>query len=210
MSLHACPIVKCSTTDELGNPTLITTPLCQHHRDRVHTTLRGLPRTYVETNLALVPGSSMGGEHVTTTKTPPLPLNSRARELQQDTLHVLTIAEAMLRTHHGWAPAPRRGREGPTLQAAAQLLAQHLDTVLALEHGPDFAQAILDLRRRAEALLGSTAPPVKLWTPCPACGCLGLRRRAGSEDADCTACGAVLDPNTYDALTHLAAQEHAA
>jgi hypothetical protein len=208
VSVTTCPVPSCKTTDVDGNRLLITTPLCDHHRARLAQTIRDAPRTYTE--LALLMGSRTVGnsERVSTGETIRLPINTEARSLQQDLARTLAHAENYLRRRLGPSPAPPRGREGPTVQAAATWLGGHVDELL--EHDDSAALELLDLRRRTDRLLGHSNPPIKLPTPCAACGCFALRRPAGSDDATCHACGQVHPLDAYHAHTRQLAEELAA
>jgi len=177
MSIRPCPIEHCQTVDPDGNRTLIHTPICDHHRTRLLATLRNLPRTYVELTLNMTPTTGGGGERVSTSKTRPLPISTENRSLQEDMVRIVTQVEQALRYSLHLTDPPRRGREGPTLQAAARMVELQLDEALDLQHGIAIAEALLDLRRRADRLLGKT-PPRPVREPCGACDCLALVRTA--------------------------------
>jgi hypothetical protein len=211
VSVHTCPITNCQSTDPDGNRQLITTPLCQHHKNRLAHTLENAPRTYAELSTTMAPAQgSAAGDKVSSGETIRLPINTNARALQQDLLGIITTAETALRHTNQWAPAPDRGREGPTLTAAAQVVHAHLEQLLTIQHGLVFAIDLLDNRRQTDRLLGHSNPPVRLHAPCPACGCLSLERTPGQDTVACVACGQQLDQPSYHAHTHALAEEYAA
>jgi hypothetical protein len=135
----------------------------------------------------MTPTAGGGGERVSTSKTRPLPISTENRSLQEDMVRIVTQVEQALRYSLHLTDPPRRGREGPTLQAAARMVELHLDEALDLQHGIAIAEALLDLRRRADRLLGKTASPRRLGEPCAACDCLSLVRTG--EQVVCRVCG---------------------
>jgi hypothetical protein len=195
----------------MDNPLLISTPVCDHHQARVRATLHAMPRTYTELHQAMAPTSGgTSGERVSTGETIRLPINTDARALQQDMIHLALEAEARIRHHRGWMPAPMRGREGPTLQGAVTVILDHHDQLLRLDGAEQLCVDVIDIRRRADRLLGATTPPKRRPTPGPKSGWFGHRRPPGDDLATCHACGHDLDLEQYHHHTRTVAEGLAA
>jgi hypothetical protein len=195
LSITTCPVPKCGTKDVDGNPVLINTPVCDRCAAKVRTVLVTAESIHRDAGQALAPAASgADSERVSTGETIRLPINGEALALQQDIVRVLAYAaEDLLEL----ATVPRLAGEHLRLSLAATALLERLDEALAL---PGFAADVVDLGRRANRLLGTTAPPVKLHAPCSVCGCLALTREAGTEDVECRACGSLYDPHAYNHL----------
>lgn len=210
MTVHHCPITRCTTTDDLGNPLLINTPLCDPHRTKAQNAIQRMPRLYTELNMALAPGSTTAADpdRVTASKERPLGIATEMRAMQEDILSILAFAEMHIRMHLDWSPTPPRGREGPTVTAAARLVHAHLDTMLRLNLGYEldntrrpWPERVLDLTWRARQGLGQTnAPPARLGEPCPTCEMKALQRANGASEVVCKYCGRIFTEADYDRL----------
>lgn len=178
--------------------------ICGVHRARLVSALGGgLARLYVELNIAFRPGRGGNDDPiVTTSRAPKLPISVGARSTQEDIVRTLLATEATLRLSQGWAPTPRRGREGPTLVGSCTVLLDHLDTVLVLPGGVAFAQSVLALVGRGRFAAGASGGrrPNRIDLPCPECDMRSLRRENGTDDIACAYCGAVLTAQQLDDL----------
>jgi hypothetical protein len=193
VSISPCPIQNCRSKDVDGNPILIHTPVCDRCANRVRSVLVNAETIHRDAGLAMAPvAGGAGGERVSTGETIRLPINGDALALQQDLARVLAYAAEDLL---GYRTVSRVRNQD--LYHVARLILDRFDEALQL---PGFPADAIDLARRADRLLGTTAPPVKLHAPCSACGCLGLCREAGSELVECRACGVVYDPHAYAEL----------
>ena len=207
MTTTLCPIGNCNQATGEG-------VICPDHAQRLATALDGgLARLYVELNIALRPGQGGSDDPiVTTSKIRRLPISVDARSTQEDIITTLLGAEAGLRHHHGWMPAPRRGREGPTLVASCHVLHDHLDTVLALPGGVTFAQTLLALVGRGRFAAGRSGArrANRIDLPCPDCNMRSLRRDNGTDIIACAYCGTSLTAQQLDDLLDPPIQREAA
>lgn len=158
--------------------------------------LDGLPALYVELNMQLMPGRGGSDDPVVSmTRSPKrLPLAVGVRDAQERITVVVVEVETWARQVLHWMPAPRRGREGPTLQAACDVLAAGLDDWA--DHPDALTQAarLLGLAGSGRSALGVVAPRHnRVDLPCPECSTRSLRRVNGRDDIACMQCGAVVD-----------------
>lgn len=187
MTMHACPFPGC--VDDAGQPVMVDGTVCDPHRLRAAKVLAGLPRLYVELSMSLAPDRGAGGEQVSVSRTPPLPLSVERRSLIDDICFDVAHAERGYRHARGLTPTPRRGREGPTLAGGALYLRQHLDTLLGYQLGVQAIERLDQLTRQARRALGLTRLVNKLAKACPACGHQALERADGSDRIECRYCG---------------------
>jgi hypothetical protein len=202
-----CPIGDCNR--DIGDNILCT----RHHTNLASALDGGLARLYVELNLALRPGQGGSDDPiVTTSKVRRLPISVDARSAQQDLLAIVTTAEAALRHANGWLPAPRRGREGPTLVGCCTVLHDHLDDLLRLPGGFAFARDLLAIIGRARFAAGNAGGrrPNRIDLPCPECDMRSLRRDNGTDIIACAYCGLSLTAQQLDDLLDPPFQREAA
>jgi hypothetical protein len=189
-----CAVARCDRYPSAG-------VVCSPHRRRLEELLDdGLAELYVELNQVMRRPTRGGTDVVVSmSKDRRLPIGAEARACQEKTLVVATAMEDALRVAEGWIARPARGREGPTLQGSCRVLSAHLDTVLALEGGPAFADRLVRLGHRCEAALGRRGTPSStVEAPCPECGTFSLLRRNGTDDVACVACEKPVAPEIVD------------
>ncbi|MGI5155798.1 hypothetical protein [Microbispora sp. CA-102843] len=120
-------------------PALTYRTYCDPCRDHVGAILAGLPALYVRVHGELGHHSG-GGERVTVSRTPPVPLSLGVDALLREVVTVLASWEERVRTVARLAvldtQASRRRPDGQALDAACRLLAAHLDALLALRPEP--------------------------------------------------------------------------
>jgi hypothetical protein len=163
---------------------------------------------------------------VTTSPTPPVPINLRADEVMRDIEAILVSWEERVRDVARLTPldtaTSRHRRGGYAVQQAADVLAPRVDALIALDAAPmlrgdqvlelsgvDAGLEILDLHWRARAGLPETAPGARpLPVPCGACGWRALREMVDVlgylDGARCRRCGAVYDAEGLAALRRAA------
>jgi hypothetical protein len=172
--------------------------LCLDHQATTARLLTGgtnsLLNLYVELNLGLIPGRAGSDEPIVSmSRGKRLPLNAAARDAQERIVTTVLDVEAWVRLECGYDPAPRRGREGPTLQAACQLLAANLDQWARREGATTQAARLLALGGPARTALGIAGPRHnRIDLPCPACNTRALRRLNGHDDIACAYCATVV------------------
>ncbi|HEY3482626.1 MAG TPA: hypothetical protein VGL02_27385 [Streptomyces sp.] len=76
------------------------------------------------------------------------------------------------------------------------------------EDGVDGALNLLALHERVEQVEGRTRRAHKLWSPCPRCQTLALRREEGSPWVDCAHCGHRMTLDAYDQLADILAHAY--
>ncbi|MEU8199531.1 hypothetical protein AB0C10_37680 [Microbispora amethystogenes] len=112
---------------------------CDPCRDHVGTTLADLPAMYVRVHGELG-NRTGGGERVTVSKTPPVPLSLGVDALLREVVTVLLSWEERVRDVARLTTldtlASRRRPDGALLDGACRLLGAHLDALLALAPGP--------------------------------------------------------------------------
>jgi hypothetical protein len=174
--------------------------ICQAHRNHLRRTLGpsldGLPALYVELNMQLGPGRGGSDDPIVSmTRSPKrIPLAAQVRDAQERILTTVAEAETWARHVLGWMPAPRRGREGPTLQAACDVLAAGLDDWATKPDAPTHAARLLGLGGVGRSALGIVAPRHnRVDLPCPTCAVRSLRRLNGRDDIACMQCGTPVD-----------------
>lgn len=179
--------------------------LCDHCGQLVERAITALPADYVQLNLILGAGTTVGGEPVSMTRDLPIPIRVHIEALQRD----------MVREAAAWAASVAavlridwrtdRTRPGHHLDRACRLLLASPSVLLALRDekhirweydrrvlvardGLDGALALLQLHQRARVHLGHTRLTHRLPVPCPRCEEMALQRDDGSEEIDCVAC----------------------
>jgi hypothetical protein len=206
--VRSCPIDRCANevTDAV---------ICSDHRaDLGRAVGGGLARLFVELNIALRPGRSGSDDPMPSNGASEirLPISTAARSAQQDMLTEVKVIEAGLRHRQGWAAAPLRGREGPTLVGACAVLADNLDAVLGGPEGVADAQRLLALVGRARFAAGRAggSKTNRIDLPCPACDMRALRRANGTDHIACAYCGGEITAQQLDDLLDPPTQREAA
>jgi hypothetical protein len=176
----------------------VTLEVCEAHRAKVTALLGvgGLARLYVELNIALADsGKSDNGPVVSMSKEKSLPINTAARDAQVFILDELSALESAMRRSQQWIPAPRRGREGPRVQAACTVLATHIEVWLSAET----ASRVLRLGHVARSALGASGPRSnRVVMACPHCDEMALLRRNGTDLIVCGYCAGTVTPQWVD------------
>ncbi len=98
-----CARPTCERTEFEGD-----TPFCPQDFTEIVKALRALPELYVRLGFAMVPSSGAGGEKVSGSKTPPLPLRAEVMALQEDLAGMLIGWEDSVRKVEGFTPAGRQ------------------------------------------------------------------------------------------------------
>lgn len=205
-----CPIARCRDPLWQGEPKEApAAPLrgseiiCAHHAQRLARTLDALPRLFAELATLRIP-TQREADKVTTSRTPPVPINLQARACQEDMLRAIADAERLLRYARRWSPRPPRGREGGTLAAGVAWCRTHLEALVTLDSvGDTLAAQLFTAADMAHRLLGHVERPTQLPAPCPSCDTLGLERGNGWSVVKCRYCGRTFHEDEYDRLVEL-------
>jgi hypothetical protein len=108
---------------------------CDADRDHIARHLADLPLLYVRTHMELGTLSG-GGERVSVSKTPPIPISQGVDALLCETRAVLLSWEERVRTVAHLTPVEARRRDSAAMAAACRILSAHLDALLALDSEP--------------------------------------------------------------------------
>jgi len=143
------------TTPALGYDTF-----CQSDRNAIARALSGLPEQWVRVWQEL-PVKAAAGEHVTMSRTAPVPLSMAADALLREVSAVLCSWDEQVRMAAGLTlpdtQLARQRRDGPVIAAVVRTLAAHLDRLLALPAGPMSRSFELhDLAKIPEGTYGRT------------------------------------------------------
>ena len=195
--------------------------VCTRCRRQVESAVAGLWDDYCcLDSLFLVPTEHAGSEIRSGAPKSQVPVNVFSDALKHD------ISDAMYRCAAAITPNP----EGPAQTPFAQfvtcrgIVQRNIETLLAVppkKHlmwnragdnyiaemldGVDLALALVNLHRRACALVGVERPRERMPVPCPQCESRQLGKNAGSTDVDCRSCGSVWSESAYHRLTQIGA-----
>ena len=143
------------TTPALGYDTF-----CQSDRNAIARALGGLPEQWVRVWQEL-PVKAAAGEHVTMSRTAPVPLSMAADALLREVSAVLCSWDEAVRMAAGLTlpdtQLARQRRDGPVIAAVVRTLTAHLDRLLALPLGPmSRSYELHDLGKIPEGTYGRT------------------------------------------------------
>ncbi len=196
---------------------------CRTCTRQVERALGELPRDYVQLNVILGKGTTVGGEPSTVrmTKDLPVPLRLHIEALQRDmvreSVHWAYSTAQVLRS--GFTPRPDM-RPGWLLDRACTLLsgaptaflnlrdAKHTlweygHRVTVARDGYDGALSFLRLHHKARLFTGQVRLVHRLPVPCPRCEAMALEREDGTDTIDCTDCGRRYTFDEYEQLCTL-------
>jgi hypothetical protein len=208
--------------------------LCHVDTTHVLRAVEQLPRDYLELGLLL---GKTGGSHSAPTggtRDLPVPLRLGVLTLQEAIVTELAIwagpvaeldgfsftetgrPEHRVRYASGWIV----GR-WPSLLSVPPIDVARLDgreerlsgrnaATLTEEDGVDGALGLLALHERVEQVEGRTHRAHQLWSPCPRCQTLALRREEGSPHVVCQRCGHLMNMDQYDQLADVLAHANGA
>ena len=143
------------TTPALGYDTF-----CQADRNAIARALGAIPELWVRVHQEL-PVKAPGGEHVTMSRTAPVPPNLAADALLREVSAVLCSWDEAVRLAAGLTlpdtQLARQRRDAPVIAASVRTLTAHLDRLLALPLGPMSRSFELhDLEKIPEGCFGRT------------------------------------------------------
>jgi len=144
----------------------VTTPalgydvFCMSDRNAIARALSGLPEQWVRVWQEL-PVKAAAGEHVTMSRTAPVPLSMAADALLREVSAVLISWDEAVRLAAGLTlpdtQLARQRRDGPVIAATVRTLTAHLDRLLALPLGPmSRSYELHDLEKIPEGTYGRT------------------------------------------------------
>jgi hypothetical protein len=164
----------------------------------------------------MIPRWGVGGEKVSGTPEPSVPIALAPEALQRRIWLTLTTWEEIVRDHLGLSElAPGSVRDGWAVQRAVKFLRVRLDELAAVGatptwlHGPDdegpvemtgaeAIQEFIRLGRSARAMLGLTRLTHVMPGACVSCGQTALQREDGSDTVYCTGCQNVITLDDYE------------
>ncbi|PKQ59740.1 hypothetical protein B5566_02545 [Mycobacterium sp. MHSD3] len=164
---------------------LLTTPtgLCEGCQRWVRASMRALPDDWLKLELTIGEHRALVGDK---TRRPrpgsKVPINVATDDLMRRIVEAAHTAAALVAKTTGarWRGYPRStttGRDYRLVQAAARLVAERVDVLIAAEDGGlDAAIRIVDLHRQAVQQLGETRQRERQHLPCPSCGVQALVR----------------------------------
>lgn len=200
-----CQRSGCRGPDGHPNPT--PRALCEPCRALLDRTLDGFPRWYVQLGQELPKGSS-GGEIVSGTREPPLPLNFGILALQDDLARLVRECETVVRRVQAHTPPVETLSQGLQVYTGVIYLRTHLSVLVALPDAVEWTERILRLHRQIERRIGDGKVFHRLPAPCPACDSLALVREDGAETVECRHCFESMSVEVYAHFVHELAKTH--
>lgn len=215
-------------------PARATTPggLCRIDTDHTLRAIEQLPRDYVELSLLLGKTSRTLDAPTGGTRELPVPIRLGVEALQAEIAWELTIWGSVVAERDGFE-FPHRARPAHRVRHAVGWLTGRWPTLLTLpttavvrldgrderlsgrstaiaseEDGVDGALRLLWLHDRAMATGGHTRRVHRLWSPCPRCQTLALRREEGSPWVDCACCAHRMSLDAYEELADVLAHAY--
>lgn len=159
------------------------------------------PGMYDRLGEMLPRGQAVGGDMVSGSRLPPLPLRLEVLTLQEDLS--VTLNDVASRLRRSVLP-PRRA--SVAVGQDAGFLRLHLSDLLALDQGETGAEVglwLLNWQTRARKTMGVHTKAERLYAPCPTCDTKALVRTYGSEHAECRSCGQRITEEEYKAWTYV-------
>lgn len=183
------------------SPRLTPTAFCPADTHLVGQVLDACPRLYAELSGLLPRGAAAGGDMVSGSRLPPLPLRLEVLTLQEDLS--VTLGDLSARVRRSVLPSRR-----PAVAVAmdARYLRTHLSALLALDEGETGAEAglfLIDWQMRVRKTMGTHTTFERLQAPCPTCDIKALVRQYGSETAECRSCFTRISEVQYKQWTAL-------
>lgn len=176
---------------------------CQRCHDRIHANLTAIEAAWPRLSAALQPGRTAGGQRVSGSTDPVLPLNGRILNLIGPTgvPNTLYLRYADLCLARGFQPASRPPGEDARLAIALWGIRKHLRWAV---QGTDLTELHRAAARLADELQAVTANVDTPTVPCPADlpddggRCKGRMRYDKTRGtAYCPACRTSLDPGEW-------------
>ena len=219
------------TTTPQHTPAWATTPngLCRIDTTLVLRAVEQLPRDYLELGQLLGKTSRSLDTPTAGTRELPVPLRLGILALQEEIAWELSIWGSVVAERDGFH-FPHRTRPAHRIRHAAGWLTGRWPTLLTVpptavvrldgrderrsgrslavgseEDGVDGALRLLRLHEQVAMVEGRTHRAHKLWSPCPRCQTLALRREEGSPHVVCACCGHLMSMDQYDALADVLA-----
>lgn len=166
-------------------------PLCEACLDAAERDVRALVYDYADLEQR-IPRADTGGEPISGTREPVLPLDLGILGMQRAIWLQVTAGEAIVRDIAGLPSSASEVREGFAVQRAVQILAPRLRLLANADSDlTSGAAIILELTRlhaAVRARLGLNRLVHELAGQCPDCRARGLRRDDGSDTVHCTGC----------------------
>lgn len=224
------------TTITTRTPAWATTPngLCQMDSTLVLRAIEQLPRDYLELGLLLGKTSRSLDAPTAGTRELPVPIRLGVEALQAEIAWELAIWASAVAEQSGFT-FTEAGRHHHRVRYAAGWLTGRWPTLLTLpptavvrldgreerqsgrnpavgseEDGVDGALRLLHLHEQVTVIEGRTHRAHQLWSPCPRCQTLALRREEGSPHVDCGRCGHRMNMDQYDQLANVLAVAYGA
>jgi hypothetical protein len=203
--------------------------LCVSCHRHVEQAIRELPMDYVELSTLLGGrGGNPAADVVLSSRDLPIPIRVSVHDLQSAICHEASSWAEPVAEQLGveWdTQRARDSRPGVTLQRAARMLTNAVETLLALpvqtyhDHtsadwvdrdGIDGALELLRLHDLVRLAAGRTALVHQLPAPCPSCNTLALVRHNGADHVECEHCRDLWTETDYRRLCLVLANDYAA
>jgi hypothetical protein len=222
------------TTNTSHEPAWATTPdgLCQMDTTLVLRAIEQLPRDYLELGILLGKTGRSLDVPIGGTRELPIPIRLGIEALQAEILWELAIWASAVADQSGFTFV-EAGRHHHRVRYAAGWLTGRWPALLTLpvtavvrldgkeerqsgrslpvgteEDGVNGALRLLHLHEQVTFVEGRTHRAHQLWSPCPRCQTLALRREEGSPHVDCGRCGHRMNMDQYDQLAGVLASAY--